>query len=31
MVERVAGIERELGIYEISQFTPPSFTPPAIG
>ncbi len=31
MVERVAGIERELGIYDIAQFTPPSFTPPAIG
>jgi hemerythrin-like domain-containing protein len=30
MVTRVAGIEQELGIYDLAQFTPPSFTPPAI-
>ena len=31
MVSRVAAIEQALGIYDLAQFTPPNFTPPAIG
>jgi hemerythrin-like domain-containing protein len=29
MVQRVAAIEQALGIYDLSQFTPPNITPPA--
>ena len=30
MVRRVAAIEQALGIYDLAQFTPPNFTPPAV-